>query len=356
MDNRVGEGGAIPWIRETELFTSGAEGYHTFRIPSLVVANDGTILAFCEGRKYGQDDSEALYLVLKRSTDNGVTWQSLQVIAGDGQTTTHNPTAVVDKDTDTVWLLFNKDCDTSHAMSSTDSGATWSEPVDITADVKLPSWTFYCLGPGHGIQLRDGVLVIPCHHGASNRRDSVFSHSHVIYSDDHGRHWKRRGDLPGGSNESTAVEMFDGSLYMAVRSADRRINKRLCSRSGDGGATWSELIELDQLADPECQASIVRFTDEVSYDRNRVIFSNLNSTSRDAITLRVSYDECKTWTVSKLLYPGPSAYSDLAVASDLTICCLYERGVSDPYESIKLAQFNIEWLTDGADHVSQAGH
>ena len=355
MNNRVGEGGVTPWIRETEIFTSGAEGYHTFRIPALVIAVDGTILAFCEGRKYGQGDHEALYLVLKRSTDNGVTWQGLQVVGGDGQTTTHNPTAVVDQETGAIWLLFNKDCETSHAMSSTDSGATWSEPVDITADTKLPSWTFNVVGPGHGIQLRDGVLLIPGDHGASHRRDSIFSHSHMIYSDDHGRHWKLRGVLPGGSDECEAVETVDGSLYMAVRSADRRIAKRLTSRSEDGGATWSDLTEPDELTDPTCQASIVRFTDEATQDRNRVIFSNLNSTTRDSITVRVSYDECKTWAVSKLLYPGPSAYSELAVAADLTINCLYERGVSHSYESIRLAQFNIEWLTDGADHVAQPG-
>ena len=354
MNSRVGQDGTTPWMRETELFTSGAEGYHTFRIPSLVIANDGTILAFCEGRKYGQGDHEALYLLLKRSTDKGATWQGLQVIAGDGSISTHNPTAVVDRETNAVWLLFNKDCDTSHAMSSTDSGATWSEPVDITADVKLPSWTFYCLGPGHGIQLRDGMLLIAGHHGASNRRDSVYSHSHVIYSDDHGEHWKLGGVLPGGSDECEAVETSDGSLYMAVRSADSRLTKRLSSRSEDGGATWSDLIELDQLPDPICRGSIVRFTDRDTHDKDRIVFSNLASDSaRENITLRVSYDECQTWAVSKSLYPGPSAYSDLAVTSDMRVCCLYERGISGPYESIRLAQFNIEWLTDGADHISQ---
>ena len=76
-----------------------------------------------------------------------------------------------------------------------------------------------------------------------------------------------------------------------------------------------------------------------------------NTTARDTFTLRVSYDECRTWPVSKVLNPGPSAYSDLAIASDMTICCLYERGVSHPYESIRLAQFNLEWLTDVADGI-----
>ena len=75
---------AVPWMRETEVFTSGAEGYHTFRIPSLVVTGDGTILAFCEGRVGGYRDHQALYVVLKRSTDNGVTWEPMQTLVGDG--------------------------------------------------------------------------------------------------------------------------------------------------------------------------------------------------------------------------------------------------------------------------------
>ena len=82
-------------MRETEVFTSGAEGYHTFRIPSLVVANDGTMLAFCEGKVHGSHDYQALYVLLKRSTDNGVTWEPMQTLAGDGARTHHNPTAEV---------------------------------------------------------------------------------------------------------------------------------------------------------------------------------------------------------------------------------------------------------------------
>ena len=115
--------------------------------------------------------------------------------------------------------------------------------------------------------------------------------------------------------------------------------------------TWSEVEELGDLPDPRCQASIVRFTDQDNHDRNRVLFSNVASTTRDTLTVRVSYDECKTWALSKVLYPGPAAYSELAISTDMNICCLYERGAAGPRESIRLAQFNLEWLTDGADHL-----
>ena len=344
--------GAVPWMRETEVFTSGAEGYHTFRIPSLVVAGDGTILAFCEGRVGGFHDHQALYVLLKRSTDNGVTWEPMQTLVGDGERTYHNPTAVVDRETDTVWMAYNIDAHQTFVLSSTDSGANWSEPVEITDGVVAPHMSFYVVGPGHGNQRKDGTLVIPGDHRSSNRLDAVFSHSHVIYSNDHGVSWKPGGVTVGGTDECEVVETRDGQLYMAIRGQDRTQDYRLCARSNDGGLTWSDIEELTELPDPRCQASIVRFTDRDIHDKDRILFSNVASSTRDTMTVRVSYDECRTWATSKVIYPGPAAYSDMAVAPDMSICCLYERGVSGAYEGIRLAQFNIEWLTDGADHLA----
>ena len=275
----------------------------------------------------------------------------MQTLVGDGERTHHNPTAVVDKETGAVWLAFNIDAHQTFVMSSTDSGASWSEPTEITDGVVSPNMNFYVVGPGHGIQRKDGTLVIPGDHGSSNRRDSIFMHSHVIYSDDHGASWKLGGATAGGSDECEVVETRDGSLYMAIRTQDSRQQHRLCAWSKDGGMTWSEVEELGDLPDPRCQASIVRFTDQDNHDRNRVLFSNVASTTRDTLTVRVSYDECKTWALSKVLYPGPAAYSELAISTDMNICCLYERGAAGPRESIRLAQFNLEWLTDGADHL-----
>lgn len=338
-----------PWFRETEVFTGGANGHHTYRIPSLVIANDGTILAFCEGRIDGQRDFQALYLVLKRSTDNGVTWEEQQQLVGDGELTMHNPTALVDRDTGTIWLAFNIECETTHLISSVDSGVTWSEPMDITSDVMMPNWTYYNLGPGHGNQLKSGALVFPACHAEGMRRDSNNMFSHVIISRDHGHSWSLGGSLPGTTDECELVETEDGSLYMAVRGGVRISGKRFCSWSRDQGNSWSELEVIDELPDPLCQASIVRFTDRNVHDKNRIVFANCASSTRDDFKVRVSYDECKTWPTGKILYPGPAAYSDLAICSDMTIACLYERGISRPYDGIRLAQFNIEWLTDGAD-------
>ena len=70
------------------------------------------------------------------------------------------------------------------------------------------------------------------------------------------------------------------------------------------------------------------------------------------MTVRLSYDEGKSWPVAKQLHGGPSAYSCLTVLSDMTIGCLYERGDGTPYEKITFAHFDIEWLTNGEDSLS----
>ena len=337
-----------PWFRETELFSAGAGGYHTYRIPALIVTVRGTALALCEGRMYSQFDHGKIDIVMRRSHDGGTTWSDMQVVHSDGEHTIGNPCIVQDRTTERIWLLFCKDNDTVHSISSDDDGATWSEARDITTDVKPDNWTWYATGPGHSIQLTSGRLVIPCDHSEGTRHHSPFYFSHVIYSDDHGETWQLGGSTSGSTDECQVVELTDGGLYMTVRSADRSFTTRLASWSEDGGESWSEPEPVQELIDPICEASVVRLTGGGD-GRDRVVFSNPASDKRERITVRMSYDECRTWAVSKTLYVGPSAYSDLAVLPDMTVGCLYERGSERLSESIRFAQFNLEWLTDGAD-------
>ena len=344
------------WFRETELFTGGSMGYHTYRIPSLVVTNDGMILAFIEGRKDGPFDWGEINIVLRRSSDNGVTWSTQEIVASDGTNTIGNPCAVFDKVTGLVWLVFCRNNDEVYLISSGDNGHSWSKPKEITPQVKNPSWNWYATGPGHGIQTVGGRLVIPCDHSEGTRHHSVFMHSHAIYSDDHGANWTYGDSLDEGSDECQMVEVNGGGLYMTIRNGWH--GKRFGAWSSDRGETWSEPELREDITDPVCEASILRMTDRDRYDKDRVLFSNPASSKRERMTVRLSYDECRTWPVSKILYPGPSSYSDMAIALDMTICCLYERGM-DEYragidknrfpEAARFAQFNLEWLTDGMD-------
>jgi len=354
---------AEPMFTQVEVFKAGEEGYHTFRIPSLIITKKGTVLAFSEGRRNSQSDTGDINTVLKRSFDRGRTWTKLQMVAEQAGNTIGNPCPVVDRDSGTIWLLLTgnpgdltenqinegkvEGTRTVWLTRSTDDGATWSQPREITRSVKRPEWTWYATGPGNGIQLRSGRLVIPCDHRRKGSKGYV---SHVIYGDDRGKTWRIGGSTGEQTNECQVVELEDGSLLLNMRSY-HGANRRAIARSYDGGLTWAD-AKLDQaLIEPVCQASFIRFTRRPQFSKSRVLFANPADTTRVKLTVRISYDEAETWPVAKVINDGPSAYSSLAVLPDMTIGCLYERGIQNPYEKITFARFDIDWLTDNSDHL-----
>jgi sialidase-1 len=129
------------------------------------------------------------------------------------------------------------------------------------------------------------------------------------------------------------VQFADAVVYLNMRSYHGR-NRRAYAWSHDEGASWSEVRLDDALIGPVCQAGLLRLPDD------RVLFSNPASTRREKITVRTSADRCRTWSAGKLLHDGPAAYSDLALAADGRVCCLYERGDAHAYERITLARFH----------------
>ena len=295
-------------------------------------------------------DKGDIDLAIKRSFDNGQTWTEMKIIWDDGDNTVGNPCPVVDRETGTIWLPFCRNNKRVFITKSTDDGATWSAPVEITDSVSKPEWTWYATGPGHGIQLSSGRLLIPCDHKIKNatKVNPQWYYSHVIYSDDHGKSWKLGGTLNGKTNECQAIEVEDGSVYLNIRSYEGK-NRRAYAWSTDEGRTWSEVKLEQSMIAPKCQASITRLTDRKHHGKNRVLFSSPAGTERENMTIRLSYDECRTWPVSRTLYPGKTAYSELAIAPDMTICCFYEHGENSQYEKITFARFNLEWLTQGKD-------
>src|SRR5262249_35772600 len=160
---------------------------------------------------------------------------------------------------------------------STDDGATWAKPVEITRDVKKPEWTWYATGPGVGIQTKSGRLVIPC----DNKTDKgALWQSHVITREDRGPTWKLGGRAGPRGNESQVMERADGSLLWNMRSYKAN-NRRMVATSTDGGLTWSKPEEDPVLVEPVCQASILRAG-------RSVLFSNPASTKREKLTVRLS--------------------------------------------------------------------
>jgi sialidase-1 len=164
------------------------------------------------------------------------------------------------------------------------------------------------------------------------------AYAHVIYSDDHGQSWRIGGRAQAGTNECMAVETLDGAIYLNCRNY-RGAKRRAYAWSRDGGMCFTESGWDEGLVEPICQASVVR------HSSGRVLFANPASTARERFTVRVSEDECRSWSAGKVLHAGPAAYSDLAVLPDGTICCLYERGEANPYETLTLACFDLDWLT-----------
>jgi len=325
------------------VFVSGREGYHTYRIPAIVVSNKGTVLAFCEGRKTHSYDDGDVDIVLKRSFDNGKTWSDLQLVyeqGGDAHITIGNPVPVVDRDTGTIWLFFGRNFEHPLMTRSNDDGVTWAKPVELTGTIKAsdhPGW--FLPGPGHGIQLKGGPkkgrLVVPAY--ATVAKGPVNNTcSFIIYSDNHGRTWKRGGYTKRIGSECLVCEMPDGDLYMTIRGRTRKY-----AWSRDGGETWEPVQVEKDLMEPTCQASVVQYIGE---RKNLTFFCNPASRTRKNMTIRFSRDNCENWSEGKVIHQGPSAYSDLAVLTNGELCCLYEAGYRDPYERIDFASLPLEYL------------
>jgi len=353
-------------LTQQDIFVAGQAGYHTYRIPSLIVTKKGTVLAFCEGRKNSGSDSGDIDLLLKCSGDGGKTWGEQQGLWNDSTNTCGNPCPVLDEETGVIWLLatHNPGSATEKEITakksnggrtvwlfkSEDDGKSWSAPVNITDSVKDASWGWYATGPGIGIQIQQGRhkgrLVVPCDHSSGgDNGTSPEQVSHAIYSDDHGRTWHHGEPVRPKMNECQVVELADGrgTLLLSMRNYLKQ-GRRAHSISHDGGVTWTA-TELDPaLSDPVCQASILRYNWPGPGECGRILFSNPASARRQNMTVRISYDDGKSWPVSKTLHPGSSAYSCLAVLPDRTIGCLYERGNTNAYEKITFAQFSLAWL------------
>ena len=356
-----------PVVSLEYLFKAGEEGYKCFRIPAIVKSGKGTVIAFAEGRKNGCSDTGSIDLVMKRSADSGKTWAPLQVVWSDGENTCGNPAPVVDRETGSIFLLStwnlgtdrepdiiarkSRDTRRVFVLKSDNDGISWSEPREITSEVKKDGWTWYATGPVHGIQLEHnphrGRLVIPCDHieAVTNQY-----RSHVIYSDDHGRNWQLGGIvLQDQVNECTVAELDDGRLLLNMRNYDRSQRSRRISFSRDGGMTWSDIRPEPDLEEPICQSSMLMFKRE-DHPGILLFLNPASSESRVNMTLKMSFNQGDSWKPSLLLHPGPSAYSDMVQLNSREVLLLMETGSGSPYEGISVSSpINIISLSEKTD-------
>ncbi len=390
---------AEPSITTTQLFEAGQGGYKLYRIPGIVVTRQGTILAYCEARKFTGGDWDTIDIQMRRSTDGGRTFSPPEIVAHVTVPITRNPVATerkqgkltdvtynnpvaipdgVDPSKGLVHFLFCIEYMRVFYMRSSDDGKTFSTPVEITSafDAFRPeyAWRVVATGPGHGIQLSKGRLIVPIWLALGTQGNGhAPSVAATVYSDDHGATWHRgqiavpdTPDFPS-PNETNAVELADARVMLNVRTAGK--NRRTIVISPDGATHWSPPRLQDDLPDPVCFAGLLRLSTKKSGGKNRLLFSNPdNLTRKDGkdipgkdrknLTVRLSYDEGASWTVKKVLEPGIAGYSDLAVLPNGDILCFYETGSTAPPNGTKtrqlmLARFNLEWLTDGRDSLKK---
>lgn len=336
------------------VFKSGDAGYHTYRIPAIVATNKGTLLAFAEGRVKNWGDHGNIDIVMKRSTDGGKTWGDLQVVQDDGDHQCGNPAPVVDRKTGRIFLLNNgstgsegevingkatREC---YIQYSDDDGKTWSPRRDITKEARPEGWHWYAMGPCSGIQIQEGKykgrLVIAANHSDSEK----VMRSHCLYSDDSGKTWKVGADAEPGSNESQIAEVAPDLLVQNMRMQANSKGLRGIRTSKDGGVTWTPLEHEAQLPCPRCQASVVRDY----YGKGYLYFSNpaAKPLGRKQMTIRGSKDGGKTWTVSEVVFEGPSAYSNLIMMGKDKMGILYEGGMNNIADGIAFKSYALKDL------------
>ncbi len=354
----------------TPVFISGSEGHKIYRIPAIIGLPNGDILAFCEGRVNDGGDFGDINIVMKRSSDKGKTWGDIQLVAEFDTLQCGNPAPVVDL-TDPlypngrIFLFYNtgnnhegevrkgKGYKQVWYKTSTDGGYTWSTPVDITLQVHKPQkpdinpaynfiedWRTYANTPGHAMQFSNGkykgrIYVAANHSAGGPQKEAMDYKAHGFYTDDHGKTFRMSEpvNMPG-SNESTAAPLSDGRLMMNSRNQRGDVKARIVSISSDGGATWDTTFFDKNLPDPVNEGSLLN----IGFKKGKAILAFCNAADiakRDNLTLRISYDEGKTWKKNFLIDStgkrANTAYSDIVRLNKKKIGILYEK---DDYTKI----------------------
>ena len=297
---------------------------------------------------------ERIDIGVSRSTDKGQTWEPMRIAMSfadvdglpSGQNGVGDPAVLVDEKTGTIWVMAAwthgmgngrawtnsmpgmEPMETPQLMlaRSDDDGRTWSEPINITKQVKDPSWCFLLQGPGRGITMRDGTLVFAIQFIDKDR----MPHAGIIFSKDHGETWHIHNPARSNTTEAQVAEVEPGVLMLNMR--DNRGGARAVMTTRDLGRTWNEHVShRTTLREPVCMASLIAVPAEKNVlGKDLLLFSNPDTTDgRRDITIKASLDGGVTWPYSLLLDEGDSwGYSCLTMIDSQTVGILYESSVA----------------------------
>ena len=357
---------AAPLFESVKLEQAGEAGVHTYRIPAMTVARDGTLVVAFDARNQSAGDLPGdIDILVRRSSDLGRTWSAAQrVVDFAGGIGGGDASLLTDRDTGRIFLFYayappgvgmfksNSDRDPAsvrtqhpHMIWSDDEGRTWDGPRNLIADIKPEGARGMFATSGHGIQLSayspaPGRLLQPYAWLDGNGA----MHAGNAYSDDHGKTWRMGPSIGRGLDENKAVELADGRVMQNIR-AFRDRTSRLVATSRDGGITFDGAVPDATLVDPRNNADIIRVHPDAApaaHDARMLLFSNTaNAGRRVDLTVRLSCDSGQTWPVARVLHPGPAMYSTMVRLPDGTFGIFYENGNG---EGMTFARFNLAWL------------
>lgn len=353
-------------LSQSMIYQPGDYNSANYRIPAVITAKDGTIVAITDKRKYNEGDlPQDIDIVCNRSTDGGRTWTEPYTIAqGTGVNHGFGDCALAWSNDENgliavfvggvgLWTSTPSNPIRSYKSYSYDNGATWTEPEEITQFIfgdncvypNQTTWRASFFGSGNGLLTSTGRIMFV----AAIREGSAQSlNNYAVYSDDNGLTWHVSGRASVGGDEAKVTELVDGRILMSIRHA----GKRWYNISEDGGETWMPNTSIwNDITAPACNGDLIRYTSvSQGHNKNRLLHSVPKGSQRTNVTVYISYDEGGTWPVSKTIVPYSSAYSSLCVLPDGTIGLYVEEepnGTSG-YSTV-FYNFSLEWLTDGED-------